>query len=203
MSLLHGLLEHHCRVDSPVHRLAAGPKLAAGLCVVVAALVFPYAKVWLALTALLLLAAGLARLPWGFLAKRLLFLEPFVLGVAALSLLRPHGAAVFASLVAKSSVCLLAMILLSATTPFADILAALGRAGLPSLMVTVLALMHRYLFVLLDESERMSLARSSRTFSRGRARSWRSTADIAGGLFVRSSLRAERVYDAMCARGWR
>ena len=185
MSLLHGLLEHHCRVDSPVHRLAAGPKLAAGLCVVVAALVFPYAKVWLALTALLL------------------FLEPFVLGVAALSLLRPHGAAVFASLVAKSSVCLLAMILLSATTPFADILAALGRAGLPSLMVTVLALMHRYLFVLLDESERMSLARSSRTFSRGRARSWRSTADIAGGLFVRSSLRAERVYDAMCARGWR
>jgi cobalt/nickel transport system permease protein len=203
MSLLHGLLEHHHRVDSPIHRLPAGLKLAAGLGVVVAALVMPFLQAWLALAALLLLAAVLGRLPWGFLAKRLLCLEPFVLGVAALSLLRPHGAAAFAGLVAKSTLCLLAMIVLSATTSFADLLSALRRLGLPSLLVTVLALMYRYLFVLLDEAERMALARSSRTFSPGRVRTWQSSAAIAGGLFVRSSLRAARVYDAMCARGWR
>jgi cobalt/nickel transport system permease protein len=206
MSLLHGLLEHHCRVDSPVHRLPAGLKLAAGLCVVVATLAAPLPRAWpvpAVLAMLLLLAAGLGRLPWGFLAKRLALLEPFVLGAAALCLLRPHGTAAFAALVAKSTLCLLAMVVLSATTSFAEILRALRRAGMPALLVTVLALMYRYLFVLIDESERMALARASRTFSPGRVRTWQSSAAIAGGLFTRSSLRAHRVYDAMCARGWR
>ncbi len=206
MSLFHGLLEHHCRMESPIHRLSAGLKLIVGLGVVIAALVSPLPRAWpilAALAALLLLVAVLGRLPWDFLARRLLFLEPFVLGVAALSLLRPNGAADFAALVAKSSLCLLAMIVMAATTPFADILATLGRVGLPSLLVTVLTLMYRYLFVLLDETERMSLAKSSRTFSSGRVWTWQSSAAIAGGLFMRSSLRAQRVYDAMCARGWR
>jgi cobalt/nickel transport system permease protein len=73
----------------------------------------------------------------------------------------------------------------------------------PALLVTTLALMHRYLFVLLDESERMRRARSSRTFWRQRRARWRMLGTVVGQLFVRASERAERIYAAMCARGWK
>jgi len=57
--------------------------------------------------------------------------------------------------------------------------------------------------VLLDEGQRMRRARLSRTFTRRQNRSWRMRAAIVGQLFIRSSERAERIYGAMCARGWR
>jgi cobalt/nickel transport system permease protein len=63
--------------------------------------------------------------------------------------------------------------------------------------------MHRYLFVLLDESERMRRARASRTFQRQRRVRWNLLGSVVGQLFVRASERAERIYAAMCARGWK
>jgi cobalt/nickel transport system permease protein len=63
--------------------------------------------------------------------------------------------------------------------------------------------MHRYLFVLVDEGERMRRARASRTFVRRRGHQWQTLATIVGQLFVRASERAERIYAAMCARGWK
>jgi cobalt/nickel transport system permease protein len=63
--------------------------------------------------------------------------------------------------------------------------------------------MYRYLPVLAEESRRMQRARASRTFSRQRRVAWRSLTTILGRLFVRSADRAERIYLAMCARGWK
>jgi cobalt/nickel transport system permease protein len=63
--------------------------------------------------------------------------------------------------------------------------------------------MHRYLYVLVDEAERMRRARASRTFVRGRRIQWRTLATVVGHLFIRASERAERIYDAMSARGWK
>ena len=71
------------------------------------------------------------------------------------------------------------------------------------MFVTTLTLMHRYLFVLADEAERMRRARASRTFTRGRRFQWHTLATVVGQLFIRASERAERIYDAMCARGWK
>jgi cobalt/nickel transport system permease protein len=63
--------------------------------------------------------------------------------------------------------------------------------------------MYRYLFVLIDEGERLSRARMSRTFSTNRVRKWQALGSLIGQLFVRSTERAERIYAAMTARGWR
>jgi len=63
--------------------------------------------------------------------------------------------------------------------------------------------MHRYLFVLMDESERMHRARASRTFTHTRRFQWHTLATVVAQLFIRASERAERIYDAMCARGWK
>jgi cobalt/nickel transport system permease protein len=199
------LLDPHRPIDSAVHRAPAAAKLAGALAVILGTLLAPPGTWWpfAVLGAALALVALLSRLPALLLLQRLLLLEPLVLGVALLAWLQPHGGVVFLTLVARSTLCLLAVLLLSLTTPFHDLLRVLRRLHVPALLVTTLALMHRYLAVLLDESQRMRRARASRTFVTSRRRTWHALASVAGQLFVRSSERAERIYAAMCARGWR
>ncbi len=132
--------------------------------------------------------------------RRLLLLSPFVAGTALAAALGPHGAG-WRVLALRSGLCLATVILLSETTRFGDLLGTLRRAGVPDLLTTTLALMHRYRFVLAEESVRMARARAARSFTKGRRFAWMSSASLVGRLFVNASLRAERVYDAMCARG--
>jgi cobalt/nickel transport system permease protein len=155
-------------------------------------------------TGLLLLLWPVCLMPVGYALRRLLVAEFFVLGIAVLTLFAPAAAAaVFLSAVIKSNLCVFAMLLLTWTTPFHEILQVLRRLRLPPVMLTTLALMSRYLPVLSDESRRMQRARASRTFRRGRRVVWQNLTAILGQLFVRSADRAERIYLAMCARGWK
>jgi cobalt/nickel transport system permease protein len=103
----------------------------------------------------------------------------------------------------KGLLCFTAMLLLLHTTPFEQIVAALGRLGMPRLFVATLAAMYRFLFVFQEERTRMQRARMSRTFARGGwLREMRCKASLVGMLLVRSSERAERVHAAMLARGF-
>jgi len=199
------LLEPYQHRRSAIHRLSAGVKAGGALAFVLAIVLLPRAAwpAYAAGAALLLLLAGLSRIPPVALARRLVLVEPFALGVALLSLVQQDGLRVFAATLTKSTLCLFCMVLLSSTTRFSAILRVLWRIRVPSLLVTTLALMHRYLFVLVDETGCMVRARRSRTFARDRASAWRSSASVIAHLFVRSSERAERIYAAMCARGWK
>ena len=198
-------MHDHSRQDSPIHRLPAALKFAAALAFVLTTVLMPKAQpAGLGVVAgVLVLGAMASRIQPLFLLKRLLLLEPLVLGVAVLMLFQPDGLQVFLTILLKTNLCLLTTILLSNTTPFAEILCVLKRIHVPWLMVSTLTLMHRYLFVLMDESERMRRARASRTFTRGRRFHWHSLATVVGQLFIRASERAERIYEAMCARGWK
>ncbi len=151
----------------------------------------------------LLLLWPLARMPLGYALRRLLMVEFFIIGIAFLTLLSPAAGPVFLGAFVKSNLCVFAMLLLTWTTPFSDLLQELRRLRLPPVMLTTLALMYRYLPVLAEESRRMNRARASRTFSPKRRLAWRSLTLIIGQLFVRSADRAERIYLAMCARGWK
>lgn len=201
----HDFLDKWSRLDTPVHRAPAGLKLGLALATVVACVALPLARWWafVAIGACLVLVVAASRVPPSFVLGRLLLLEPLAAGVALLSVFQPHGAQVAVAIVVRSTLCLATMILLTSTTPFAELLRTLRALRVPALLVTVLALMYRYLFVLVDEAERMQRARRSRSFSGRRAHAWASAATLAGQLFVRSSERAERIYAAMCARGWR
>jgi cobalt/nickel transport system permease protein len=152
---------------------------------------------------ILLLTAAFSRIPWKFVFGRLLLLEPLAVGIAAMALFQHDGLHVFLSILTKSTLCLLAMILASNTTPFSETLASMRRIKVPPLLVTVLALAYRYLFVLIDEGERIQRARESRTFGASRRKRWLSNASLVGQLFVRSTERAERIYAAMTSRGWK
>lgn len=202
--MYHNFLDPHSRSNSVIHRLPTAGKLIAALALVLLTLLWPMQRAWWLLVpaGLLVMIAGLSRLPWGFLLKRLLLLEPIVLGVAILAVFQPGGWQLFWFLMARCTLCLFTMILLANTTPFAEILRVLKSVRLPSLLITTLALMYRYLFVLVDETQRMRRARASRTFTPKRSWEWKTLSTVAGQLFVRASERAERVYAAMCARGW-
>lgn len=201
----HDYIDRYARLDSPVHRLPAALKLGVAFALVVSTAAVPISCAAYFAGCALFLAAVMfaARLPAAFVGVRLLSLEPLAAGVALLSLVQHDGLSILIRILVKSNICLLAMVLLSNTTPFADILAVLRTLRVPPLLITVLALMYRYVFLLIDQSERMLRARRSRTFSRRRGKRWKTAAGIVGHLFIRSTERAERIYSAMTARGWR
>ena len=201
----HDFLDRYSRMESPVHRLSSGVKSAAALLMVLVSVaspirsVYPFAGVAAALIAVTIIA----RLPAAFLLRRILFFEPFVAAIGFLALFAPGGAAIFTSMIVKSTLSLVTVIVLSNTTSFGDLLRVLRRVRAPAVFVTILALMYRYLFVLIDEFERIDRARKSRTFAAGRYRAWFISSTVLGALFVRSTERAGRIYAAMCARGWK
>jgi len=144
----HDFLDRYSRLASPIHGLPAALKLVSALALVLTVVLLPPSRpVYLAAVAVVLLAvAGLSRIPWPALAWRVVVLEPFVLGVAVLALFQPGGWRLFLVLIAKSTLCLLTMVLLSNTTPFSDLLHVAKAWRMPPLLVTTLSLMYRYLF---------------------------------------------------------
>ena len=201
----HNFLDRYSKLSSPIHRLPSPVKFwaAIGILFLTISLPISFFPFFIVEIIFLLAIAVLSKIPSGFLFKRLLFLEPFVIGVAVLSLFQPRGEAIFITILIKSTCCLFSVILFSNTTPFTELLRVLRRIHTPSVLVTILSLLYRYIFVLIDEMEWMQRARLSRTFVRKRIHIWRSFTTILGHLFVRSSERAERIYNAMVSRGWK
>jgi cobalt/nickel transport system permease protein len=201
----HDYLDRYSRLDSPLHKLPAGMKLALAIALVLGTVAVPFhvTEFFVAAAAFLGICFLLSGIPLRFVVTRLLLLEPFVAGVALLALLQPGGGLVAAGVLVKSNLSLATMLLLSNTTPFGSLLEVLRMLRVPALLITVLSLLYRYLFVLVDQAERMARARRSRTFSSRRASRWRTGAGIVGQLFITATERAERIYAAMTARGWR
>ena len=196
---------YHRHDDNAMSRLPAALKLAVALAIIVGTVLAPPTAVsWFAGVALVLVVAVLlGRLPLLFLFKRLVWLSPFILSVALVNTWQPAARGNWLVLAVKSTLCLLTIVVVSNTTPFSGILRVLKTARVPALLITTIALMHRYLVVLVGEAERMRRARASRTFTRKRRAHWQTLSTVLGQLFIRASERAERIYDAMCARGWR
>ena len=203
MSGVHRLRSYE-HLDSPVHRAPASIKLVGALLLVLAIALVPVARAGWVLGVLAALAglALAARVPLSAFIARVAIAEPFVLGVAVLSLFQGRGVAVFLAVVLKSTTCVAAVQLLAHTTPFQDVLAVLGRARFPSVLVHTLGLLHRYLFVLVEETQRMRRARAARTWQPARWGAWKALSTVIALSFVRSAARAERIYVAMRARGW-
>ena len=201
----HDFLDRYSRSEGPFQRISAAKKVVAAVGIVLTVLVIPIRLSWLFPLILigLITLVIISKIPMMFFFKRLLLLEPFVVCIAILALFQENGEIVFASIVTRSTLSLLTILLLTNTTPFAEVLQVLRKCRFSPLFVTVLALMYRYVFVLVDELERMQRARASRMFRRKRMLLWGIFSSMIGQLFIRSTERAERIYAAMCARGWK
>ena len=202
---------------SALHRLPAHLKLVAGLGFVVGVVATPREAFWAfgIFAALLVAFTVVARLPVGFVARRLLIEVPFV----AVALLLPFfgggehtevlgtslsvpGLWTMWNILIKATLGLWTSVVLGATTPVPDMLAGLHRLRLPSPIVGIAGFMLRYVDVVLGQFARMRRAMESRAYRPRSLRGARPMAATTGALFVRSYERGERVYLAMASRGY-
>lgn len=160
-----------------------------------------------------------------FLLRRSLLALPFVATAVPLAFTRPgevvfvmpllgwdasrEGIEAVATILARSWLSVLAVVLLTASTPVAELLHALRALRVPRLLVATVFFTYRYFHVVGDEAVRMMRARDSRSAAlpgrrAGGTVAWRASVlgHMVGSLFIRSLDRSERVHAAMQARGF-
>ena len=190
--------------DSPVHRLDPRAKIIGLILIAVVAASTPPGA-WAALGAYVVIALALvvtARLPVQHTLRRLLIEVPFLLAALALTVFAADGGVRGGTLALKLTASVLAVIVLSSTTPFPRLLHGFEALRAPRLLVMIVSFMWRYLHVLGEEWHRMRVARDAR----GHRARWlwqeRSLGPVVATLFLRSLQRGERVYLAMASRGF-
>jgi cobalt/nickel transport system permease protein len=217
--LKHDFIDRYSRLESPVHSLDPRAKTIALFTLIVVCVTTPPEAWWpfAIYAALVLIIANASRLPLKYLVTRVLVVLPFIIVVAVfvpfmhkggpsydlgLFSVSRDGLLVLWSVTIKGLISVSCLILLSSTTPFGDLMHGFERLHVPRFFTTVAAFMYRYLFLIVDEAERMKRARDSRNY-RGR---WiwhaKAVGYIVASLFLRSQERAERVFQAMAARGF-
>lgn len=213
----HAFLDQYSALESPVHRLDARAKIIAFLALIVIAVSTPPGAwtAFLGYGAFLVLMAAASCLPVRHLLRRAWIVAPFVAmtaifipfmkgggqGAGPAGVSRP-GLMIFWNVLIKSGIAVLSMILLSSTTPFPSLMRGFERLKAPRVMVMLASFAYRYIFVLVDEAERMERARDSRCYGGRWLWHARVIGQMIGTLFLRSYERAERVYVAMASRGF-
>ena len=103
----------------------------------------------------------------------------------------------------KSITILLIFTALIATMTIASLGSGLHKIHVPDKMVFLILMSYRYISVIEEEYKRLLRAAKFRGFKPGtNLHSYKTFAYLAGMLFVRASLRAQRVHQAMLCRGF-
>jgi len=219
----HSFIDQYSDINSFIHRLDPRTKLLSCLAFILAVVLTPagnwrlFAFYFLLIAALILLS----RIPLLYVFKRSLVIIPFVLMVAVFIpffkqgqvawscnigdwriAVTWEGLLVLATVLIKSWLSILSLILLSSSTRMAGLLEGMKRLGTPKIFILIVSFMYRYLFVLADQMLRMRQARDSRNFGGSRRRQFQTLGNMIGMFFIRSYERAERIYAAMLARGY-
>lgn len=217
----HSFLDRYSDLGSFIHKLDPRTKVITTFAFILVVVLTPPLR-WQAFALYFALIASvvlLSKLPPLYVLKRSLVIVPFVLFIAIfIPFLKPgevagsyniwmwhishSGLLILWNVVIKAWLSMLSLILLSATTKFAELLKGLEQLRLPKVMVMLLSFMYRYIFVLVDEVIRMKQARDSRSFGGKRTWQLKTIGNMVGTLFLRSYERGERVYGAMVARGF-
>ncbi len=217
MSFRH--LDRFADQASAMTRLAPSARLGIVLVVAVAAASLPLGA-WLQMGILLLLVLVLAAaagmkpqtlalrssgpLLFVLLASTaLLFLVP---GETAARLgpltVTDQGLLRFGSVLGRALPAIGAAVLLVSTTRFPEVVEALRALRFPLVVTSSLGLAYRFLYLLIDELERLRRAAESRNAGGGTTRRRRISAGFAATAVVRTFARSERTHRAMRARGY-
>lgn len=153
------------------------------------------------------------ELPAAPILKRILLVEPFIIGIGILNpvfdnytviiggMTISRGWITFISIFIKCGLTVSASIILIATTGMDRLAEALRMLKVPKIFVLQLLLTYRYISVLIEEVFRMQRAYSLRTPDQKgiHIRDWGS---FVGQLILRTFERADRVYQSMKLKGF-
>ena len=109
----------------------------------------------------------ISNIPFHHYIKRYLVSLPFIL-FAAFSMYISNNYTFAITIFLRISCCVFALILLSSTTSFFDLLKGFQSLKVPSIFIILLMFTYRYIFVLINELQRMKLARKARGFRGGK-----------------------------------
>jgi cobalt/nickel transport system permease protein len=202
--------------DSPLHRMDPRAKLTTTLFFIIAVVSFNrYTIIEFVpffLYPIVLISAG--GLPAGYFIKKVILVSPFAILIGIFNPLIDReiishigtiaisgGWISFFSILIRFFLTVSAVLILISVTGFNTVCRALIGLGVPRVFVIQLLFFYRYLFVLVDEAEKMEMARSLRSFNEN-SRPFRIFVSIIGHLLLRSYDRAERIYLAMQCRGF-
>ncbi len=175
-----------------------------------------------------LVLASASTLPVGFFIKRVWLFVPIFTGIvvlpATLSIvthgdivltlwhwnghpqgITEQGLVAAGRVVARVAVSISLVVLLTLTTPWIRLLAALRSLGVPRIFILIIGMAYRYIFLLLASVTDMYQARQARTPGTpthdSSARAFLGAS--VGALLGKASQLSEEVYQAMTARGFR
>ena len=207
----HSYLDRYSNLNSPIHRADPRLKILVALFFVLSILLtdsgnlLEFAIYGLIIASLVIIS----RIPPLFILKRSLMIVPFIVLISLFLLFdrtglsaEYSGEVLFRGIVIKSYLAILVLTLLSSTTTFPSLLQGLQRLKISKVFILLLSFMYRYIFILVDEAMRITRGKRSREFGAGKWQQIKSTAPLIGILFIRTYERGERVYSAMCSRGF-
>jgi len=147
----------------------------------------------------------LSRVSAGQMIRGYALALPFIV-FASLTMLLTSGVETAMAMGLRVTTSVLLLLLMVHTTPFMDLVWTLRWFRIPSLLSDMIMFTYRFIFVMLDEVERMRLARRSRGFKGGRSlldkEAFKVLSNTIGMIFFRSYRRADRVYLALLSRGY-
>lgn len=214
----HDFIDKYSDRDSPVHQIDPRVKVLCVLAFIVLATTSMNVYSLVASLVILGLILVVAHVPltWGY--SRALIVVPFAGAFALVKAFTVPGTAIASwglltvtiegliiaiNLLLRSYVCVLSVVLLTSTTPFSTLLASLERLRVPPLITSMLSFTYRYIFVFVDEGERLNRAKTSRCIEGATYRlRLRASAKTIGMVFIRAYERGERIYRSMLARGF-
>lgn len=198
----HSFIDRYSNLKSPIHRLNARVKIAAALVGISAVVITPPAHpapfILYAFIAISLWIGS--KLPFRYLLSRIAMAIPFV-AVMAIGM-ASKGLTPFLYIIARATLALTLLTILTSTTPFPLLLEGLRWYRLPNVLHSLLSFIYRFIYIIIDEFHRLNRGRSSREFGSKLTLSWRGRSWMVGTFLIRSIERSERVYQAMLSRGY-
>jgi len=200
----HGTIDQHASL-SRYFKIDARVKIVTILIFVVTVSllreIYSLSTAFLFITILILLS----RIPLKHFIKRYSIALPFIF-FASISLFLTNNIQAGFHMFLRISTCVLALLLLSSTTAFFDLLKGLQKLKIPNIIIVLLMFTYRYFFVFIEEKERMNLARKSRGFTNKTHIFDKKTMQVIsytiGMILIRAYERGLRIYDALKVRGY-
>jgi len=196
----HSFIDRYSNLQSPIHRLDPRLKIAIAFLAIVGVIITPPVSLtlfwgYIAAASTLWISS---QIPLRHLLSRLAVAIPFV-AVMGIGMGYGHP---FIYIMMRSILAVTFLTLLTSTTPFPLLLEGLRWYRLPKVLHLLLSFIYRFIYIIIDEFQKLNRGRRSREFGRHIKLSWKGRSWMIGTFLIRSIERSERVYQAMLSRGY-
>ena len=215
--------EKYSNLNSPIHQVNPIVKFCIVILIIIINMSFTHIIPYFLLMLVIIGIMVLSHVPLRYYFVRTLFFIIIFAAVIALPLLfftpgqvvalwsigtvniaiTLEGVLSASSLVLRVWLSLMAVMTLTFTTPFANLIHAMKHMHIPRIFLILFSLTYRYIFLFIEELMRLLQAKDSRSFrSLGFRMRFKILGQLFGTLLVRSIDKSEQVYRAMLARGY-